>query len=671
MRSVVLWGGMIILGFLALVACAAPQQPQPSPTLPAEEPSPTSLPTPTPDRLPADVVLRLVVEGGLAGFCEELNVTGTGEMTLTSCRFPQMSGRLTPDEYARLETLVRPYRFYEGGHRAAPDVADDMTLWVEVYGIGAEQAPEAVVQQALDFAQQLATRLREAASAQLPPVPPLTTYREMVRTDPQRALEVLAADLEAYLFQVPGGPSGLRDPNAQAALVEALRLEESPFEPTVIVRDADGDGRDDLVVGPSAMGVPALALLTRESGYESVPVPAPSALPADLLPSAWAQVRRADDVNGDGKPEVLVEYIVAGASATTRIVFIAQWAENRFGPLLSLSVSNWGGPADWELLPDGRIRLVCPAFGLFDHKLLPHPSQRRTYAWDSEAGRYVLKAIEEDPPQTVRQQVNVAEALLQQGRYEPALEAYRQAVENTSLQQEDDVEFDLRAWSVLRQGQILFAWDDPTARDRFRQASGGKGLAGEMAARIEAAFESSNPLAPALTWLTSETLQQLTGHQESWILTGPYEALAPQLSLSALLNRRPDLLALESADLTAALQDAGVPVKRAIIANLDEDPAAPELLVELEIPLSPVESYRFVVLMDQRAPARGFGGVIVTHGGLAKLEGLLESAPPIIQVRDERGRLRQFTWDGNRLHPAKETLSEVSGWDLCRVSGGP
>ncbi len=675
MRPAVLWG-MIGLGILALTACAAPQQPQPSPTPPQVVLSPSPVPTrppstSTPTGLPNGVVLQFIVQGGLAGFCEELKVTGTGNMTLASCRFPEVSARLTPDEYAQLEALVRPYRPYQGGHRAAPDVTDDMTLWVEVHGIGTEEAPEAVIQQALDFAQQLASRLREAARAQLPPVPPLTTYREMARTNPERALEVLAADLEAYLLQVPGGASSLREANTHAALVEALRLEGSPFEPTVIVEDADGDGRDDLVVGPGAMGVPALALLTRESGYKSVPVPAPDAIPADLRPSAWARVHRADDINGDGRPEVVVEYVVAGASATTQVTFVAQWAEGHFVPLLTLYVSDWGGPASWELLSDGRIQQVCPAFGLFDHKLLPHPSQRRTYAWDSQAGRYVLEAVEETPPQTVRQQVNVAEALLQQGRYEPALEAYRQAVENTSLQQEEDVKFDLRAWSLLRQAQILFAWDEPTARDLLQQAAGGKGLAGEIAGRLSAAFESPDPLAPALVWLTPETLRQLTGHPEAWILTNSYEALAPQLSLSAVVNRQPDLLALGNTDLTTFLQDAGLPVARALIANLDNDPAAPELLIELELPLSPVESYRFVVLMDQRAEARGFGGVIVAHGGLTGLEGLVESTPPVVQVRDERGRLRRFTWDGNRLLPAGETTNGTNAWNLCRVGVRP
>ncbi|GEM_PF-5376131 len=665
MCRLVLWG--VLLGLLTACGLGEPAQPaplSPSPTASAPAPSPTlPPPTPTPGELPDVVLLQFVRQGGVAGFCEELTITGAGAATLTSCRFSQVTGTLTPAEKAELRDLVLPYTAYEGGARADPNVPDDMTVWVKVKGLGRNPAPESVLQRATSFAQRVIARLISQAGGEAA-VAPLTTYRQVATTAPHKALEVLVADLEAYLLQLPEGAASLRDPARQAALLDALRLDPSPVEPNLVVADADADGRDDLLVGPGAMGVPAVVLLDRGGTYRGLPLPAPDAV-AGVLPAAWAGIHAVRDLSGDGRPEVVVTYKVAGASATTTLLFVVRLTtEDQADVRFFTAISDWGGPAEWDLLPDGTLRIVCPAFGVFDHKLLPHPSQTRLYTWSPARDRYVLEEVQETPPETMRQQINVAEAFIQQGRYEPALKAYRHAVDAQWLP-EEELDVSLRSWALLRQAQILFAWGDPTARDVLRRAV----EENEFARRLDAAFEDQDPLAPARAWLAPETLEWLSGGT-NWPIMRPYEAFAPQLALAAVLNRRPDLLALESSALTASLQEAGVPVSRALIANLDNDPAAPELLVELAIQRSPAETYRFVVLMDQNAEAKGFGGVIVVHGGRATLKGLEEGQPSLIRVQDMTGEERRFAWDGRRLVSVDPPTAGFS-WEVCRVGESP
>ncbi|MDQ7028869.1 MAG: hypothetical protein Q9O62_03385 [Ardenticatenia bacterium] len=143
-------------------------------------------------------------KGGISGFCEELTITGDGVATLTSCRFPHVTGQLTPEEQLELRELVLLYSPYEGGHRADPDVADDMTLWVQVEGLGRDPAPEDVVQQAVGFGQRLTTRLtppevNSSAAA------PLSAYRQVAREAPHKAIDVLVAGIESYVVPIARG----------------------------------------------------------------------------------------------------------------------------------------------------------------------------------------------------------------------------------------------------------------------------------------------------------------------------------------------------------------------------------------------------------------------------------------------------------------------------------
>ena len=135
--------------------------------------------------------------------------------------------------------------------------------------------------------------------------------------------------------------------------------------------------------------------------------------------------------------------MLPGASAISQRPYIYRWNSESGTPNVIFQATHisWAGVSEMEMHPgpggSKEIVLTGPAFGVFDHKLLPHPTRTQVWQWSGYAGRFVIVEESVSEPTTRRQQVNVAEALLRAGEYETAAVEYWKAIEDESLEEED------------------------------------------------------------------------------------------------------------------------------------------------------------------------------------------------------------------------------------------
>jgi len=107
------------------------------------------------DELPSSAVLVWHREGGIAGFCDELNVAMTGELTAKSCKSTASKvARLPEAELARLEQWRRKFGAVNLRTKDSP-AADAMTLTLTMKGNGSGRPTEAEGQEILDWAQKI------------------------------------------------------------------------------------------------------------------------------------------------------------------------------------------------------------------------------------------------------------------------------------------------------------------------------------------------------------------------------------------------------------------------------------------------------------------------------------------------------------------------------------
>jgi hypothetical protein len=105
-------------------------------------------------------------EGGIAGFCDELVVDGSGEVHAISCTRQEPRevgvGLLTGDRLDQLQSWVGEYRSIEI-ERADPATADAITVRLTLDGRGTAAVEEPEVEAMLDFAAQLYAELGNVA----------------------------------------------------------------------------------------------------------------------------------------------------------------------------------------------------------------------------------------------------------------------------------------------------------------------------------------------------------------------------------------------------------------------------------------------------------------------------------------------------------------------------
>lgn len=97
-------------------------------------------------------------EGGIAGFCDDLAVYVTGQLSATSCKNQDADNlgqrRMSADELAQLYPWIDEYAPFEYNHDDGA-VADSMQVTLIFSGMGSTEADEATKQAILAFAQEL------------------------------------------------------------------------------------------------------------------------------------------------------------------------------------------------------------------------------------------------------------------------------------------------------------------------------------------------------------------------------------------------------------------------------------------------------------------------------------------------------------------------------------
>lgn len=90
---------------------------------------------------------QLIVEGGIAGFCDHVSLFASGLATYQSCNVTQETRyQLTPQQLETLQTLVNQYGVFEYT-LSDPAVADQMTVQIIFNGKGTQKPTDELYQQ--------------------------------------------------------------------------------------------------------------------------------------------------------------------------------------------------------------------------------------------------------------------------------------------------------------------------------------------------------------------------------------------------------------------------------------------------------------------------------------------------------------------------------------------
>jgi len=396
------------------------------------------------------------------------------------------------------------------------------------------------------------------------------------------ASEALIATATAYLNTRldPAQPLA-QQPARLDELAGLLKLDDA-FQPRLAVADADGDGQGDLLLslGFAFGGTPALVFRRQEGRYAAFRLPAlaPGEEASYIVTSGLGQIERVADLNGDGRPEVVATYEVVGASAVNTEVYVTRWDGQGFRPLFSISVNNWAGAGEWELVPRAGqydLRTTCVVFGAYDHKLLPHPTLTSTYRWAGDT--YVLASAQIAPPTTRRQQVNLAEAAFARGDYRQAIAEYQKAINDPSLKSDEmgvpEPDWAGYAWFRLGECYALLGEEAP-ARAALEKARQAGSTLGDLAATFLAAYQNPDGAIRGMAAvLRSDWLSKLDTDQAG-NLGFPIQALtlaAPQTAFATYFTAHPEAASLPLEALTRMLQAVGLPFQQVVSADLDGD----------------------------------------------------------------------------------------------------
>lgn len=406
---------------------------------------------------------------------------------------------------------------------------------------------------------QLAPAVTAAAAAFRASIPAGGVLSESQASKAQQALE---AAVTAFVRS-----GALDDPRLIDQFARALSLPDQ--EPaSVLSADLDGDQQRDVIVGvPIKRLEPVIAL----HGQAATPL-LPD--PAQLTASAPALTKLVEirSFAGSSRPFIVLTRATEGASATVTEILIVGWRDNQPRLLFNQSISDWAGTATWRILPDQTVELTCPAFGVYDHKLLPHPRQTRSYRWNGTS--FALISRHTDPPTTRREMINLGEADFFAGDFARATTRFRAVIESSSLTDEEGVQVDWPDFARFRLGQIAALSNQQADAERWLEsAARAPAPLGSLARAFLDAERTGGPAA-GFAAVQHSNVPDLFDHSQMGnldfpIRLGPLGALGE--GVASELNQGFDPAHVQASQLAARLSRSGIQATNVTVADLDGD----------------------------------------------------------------------------------------------------
>ena len=428
-----------------------------------------------------------------------------------------------------------------------------------------------------------------ATVSSVPTRPPITAPTSEPTT---LAPSVLSA-VDSFRAEVPNGGPPSRDKiaRAQAALQEAavalvssgdaadqrLRAQfaraltpDQTAEATVASIDLDADGKADLVVSVPVAGLdPVIVPGGTVSAKPLLPM---SGAPNEATADTVTTVSDIRDLSGSGRPNVVVTRVSQGASSLNTELIVISWDGQKSVTIFHQVITDWAGPATWKIVADGTIEITCPAFGVYDHKLLPHPQQTRFYRWNGSS--LALVARRTDPPRTKRQMMNLAESDFFAGDRTRAVLHYQSVINDARLADEPGDAVDWVNFARFRLGEIAaLSGNQPEAVHWLTDASRAKPALGPVASQFLQAERAAGAAAGFATVQRSDlpTLFE-RGQMGSLgfpVTIGPFAALGQ--GIAASLDRIDDFSLGSATRLADTLTGQGYQVENVVVADFDGD----------------------------------------------------------------------------------------------------
>lgn len=488
----------------------------------------------------------------------------------------------------------------------------------------------------------------------------------------ERAQSALAAAAVALVSSGDAKSQQLRD-----QLSRALTPDQGAAA-TVASVDLDADGKADLIVSVPVAGLVPILLPAGEITVRPL-LPAsnmPGGVPIDTVTSV-VDVR---ELSAAGKPDVVLTRISRGASALNTELMVVSWDGQQSTTLFDQTLTDWAGPATWQIAADGTIELTCPAFGVYDHKLLPHPQQTRSYRWNGSS--IALVARYTDRPETRRQMMNLAEADFFAGDRGRATQRYQSVIDDAALRDDPGDTVDWVDFARFRLGELAALSGNQSEAERWLSAAAqAKPALGPVASEFLRATRASGAAAGFAAVQRSDlpTLFERgqMGNLDFPVALGPFGALGEGIASS--LDQIGDPSHLQAAQLTTTLNGQGYRVENVVVADLDGDGTAEVAMV---VPFGSRESTLW--LFDRSTTHWRAVATVQAPGGLAGPEPLSghRQAIRIVAATGSNPAEQLLIWNGSAAalatsptaDPMTVSLNFVSAPDNCVVAedlGGP
>ena len=346
-----------------------------------------------------------------------------------------------------------------------------------------------------------------------------------------------------------------------------------PTGARIAVADVDGDGTNELIAAWHIFGVPPVWFDQVEDGFAAREFPVDG---SEATATGMSMVHSTADLTDDGIADVVLVTTTPGASTQTERVRVYRWNGETARRVFDLPVVLGAGPAGWELrdgVSSAEIETVCPALGHFDAPLLPHPGLRRTFAWGGQFYEEAARSL--DPPVSLHDQINRAEAAFWEGRYEDAAAGYRAAIEDPVPQRSaTGSQPDWEGLANLRLAQIGLLGGEAFNPARLDAAEERGGVVGLIARTMQEAVATPDPMQTFAALqqldLTSEPPPGVHGSIGFPMDAGLVLALgkALEIGLRGLGGSE-----LSEAAIVSRLSSRGVEVRRAAVGDLNSDGA--------------------------------------------------------------------------------------------------